>query len=209
MKKSFFSCHPELVSGSTFKRTRCRNKFGMTQSGFTLIELLIVVMILSVLTVMVASVVNPAEQIAKGKDGQRKSDLSQIQKAIEAYYQDKGKYPESGSALALCKTNYEISVSDNGLGGNCVDWGQSWRPYMNQVPGDPGGKKYVYYNPDLTNGQTYYIYASLDRGAKDPQICKNLNANGECLSVPVNNLCNASGTTYKCNFGISSPNVTP
>jgi hypothetical protein len=90
-----------------------------------------------------------------------------------------------------------------GSGTTTVDWGKAWQPYMNLLPKDPKtGKNYVYYS----TGQSYYLYASLDRGSKDPQICQNLNGNGECPNVPAANLC---GTGVKCNYGVTTPNVSP
>lgn len=136
---------------------------------------------------------NPLAQIQKARDASRKSDLSQIQKGLETYYQDNNKYPQSTS-------DYKIK----GLDGSTIEWNSSWLPYMSKVPKDSSSsKKYVYYSTG-TDGQTYYIYASLDRGINDPQICQNLNANGECSSVPGANLC-----LNKCNYGVSSPNVSP
>src|SRR4030042_1828362 len=55
-------------------------------SGFTLIELLIVVSILGVLITLGYQSFNLAQ--IKARDGQRKSDLKQIQQALELYKQD-------------------------------------------------------------------------------------------------------------------------
>lgn len=169
------------------------NKYKSTVSfrGFTLIELIIVIGILSVLAAVLFSVINPFAQFQKANDGRRKSDLSQIQKALEQYYQDSGKYPSSSD-------NYRII----GLDFNLVDWGQSWQPYMNVLPKDPSSlKTYVYYSPNEANGQSYYLYASLDRGGNDPQTCYPNGA--KCLNAPT------SGCGGTCNYGVTSPNVSP
>lgn len=141
--------------------------------------------------------VNPLAQIQKAQDARRKSDLSQIQKAVETYYQDVGKYPPSTS-------DYKIK----GLNNNAIEWGSSWQPYMAVLPKDPvSTKTYVYYSS--SNGQTYYLYASLDRGANDPQAC----IGGWCKSLP-----NSDGVQIDacgpidadpCDYGVSSPNVSP
>ncbi len=164
--------------------------------GFTLIELIVVIGILSVLAVASLVALNPVAQFQKANDARRKADLSQIQKALETYYQDNGKYPLSSVSAPL----YRITVPP---GSTIIDWATSWQPYMNLLPRDPiASKTYVYYS----TGQSYYLYASLDRGNKDPQSCQNLNANGECQNVPAANLC---GTGVKCNYGVTSPNVSP
>lgn len=134
--------------------------------------------------------INPLSQIQKAQDAKRKSELSQIQKALETYYQDNGRYP-----LA---TNFKLI----GLDGSTADWGSSWQPYMSVLPKDPSSSKnYVYFNPSK-DAQSYYIYASLDRGANDPQVCNN---GAACSSLPSG----ASCGTGTCNYGVSSPNVSP
>ena len=170
----------------------------MKNNGFTLIELIVVIGILSILAVVGLVAINPLVQFQKADDLRRKADLSQIQKALETYYQDNGSYPLSSVISPL----YKITVPGQQTP-TIIDWGHQWQPYMNLVPKDPGASKnYVYYS----TGQSYYLYASLDRGNKDPQSCQNLNANGECQNVPGVNLC---GTGAKCNYGATSPNVNP
>jgi len=156
--------------------------------GFTLIEMLVAIGILAVLATAAITVLNPFAQIQKSNDAKRKADLSQIQKALEIYYQDNNKYPANTTA-------YEISGAA---------WGSSWQPYMNVIPSDPTtGKNYVYY---VTNdGQSYYLYASLDRGKLDPQACSG--TNGVCSGAGLSNMETLCGGV--CNFGLSSPDVSP
>jgi general secretion pathway protein G len=159
--------------------------------GFTLIELLIVIGLLAVLAGSIFAIFNPFGQIQKSQDAKRKSDLAQVQRALELYYQDNGRYPPSTASFQI-------------TGGA---WGSSWSTYMARVPADPtAAKKYVYFTPAASNGQSYYLYTNLDRGANDPQSCNSGNA---CTTVqsagfPGPNACGAV-----CNFGMTSPNVTP
>lgn len=130
---------------------------------------------------------NPADRIGQANDARRKSDLSQVQKALEMYYSDNESYPAGDSAI-----NYEIDGNDWG--------GTGWQPYMGALPKDPNStKKYVY----VSDGQSYYLYASLDRGGNDPQACNGGNA---CSNVPSGVVCGE--TTDVCNYGVSSPNVS-
>ena len=167
-----------------------RNKTG---AGFTLLELMIVVAILSLLSAGIITVLNPYEQIQKSNDGRRKSDLSQIQKALELYYEDNGRYP-----LQSDDGSYQIV----GVNQNILPWGSPWIPYMNLLPKDPSSSKKYVYIIDST-GQAYFLYASLDRGAKDKQACNNGLA---CQNIPPGAE-QACGDT--CNYGVSSPNVSP
>ncbi len=179
------------------------------QRGFTLIELIVVFAVIIILFGMILAVVDPFSQIQKAKDTQRKSDLSQIQKILEQFYQDNsGKYPTSSLTSHTCGSPSQpcpYRILDLSNPPVAIEWGVPFSPYTNVLPKDPAGnKRYVYYSPTSSNGQTYYLYASLDRGSKDPQICKNLNANGECSTVPAANLCGG-----KCNYGVSSANTSP
>lgn len=156
--------------------------------GFTLIELLVVIAILGLLISVLLTTINPIAQFQKSNDARRKTDLETLQRALELYYQDNNAYPSS--------TSNEI----NGL-----SWGSAWAPYINKLPQDPvTGKNYVYFS----TGQAYYLYTNLERGSKDPQSCNNGNAcsgfSRAIVGFPQNTAC--GGT---CNYGISSPNVSP
>jgi general secretion pathway protein G len=130
------------LSASTFLR------------GMTMIELLIVIAVMGVLAAVVITALNPAAQLNKANDAKRKSDLSEIQNALELYYQDNQQYPAS------------------------VSFGSAWAPYMARLPQDPKtGKNYVY----LTDAsrQSYWLYASLDNWQSDAQACVP-NTNTQC-----------------------------
>lgn len=164
------------------------------QKGFTLIEMIVVVGILAILILVVIATMNPLDQIYKANDARRKSDLAQIQRALEAYYQDQGRYPVA--------TSNKI---------NGIDWGEQWSPYMNTIPADPvSPKRYYKYTVDDTvdgTGQAYRLYANLERGGKDPQACTGGVA---CSNVPAGVYCGGSEGAYlDCNFGVSSPNTSP
>lgn len=63
---------------------------GFRQKGFTLIELLIVMAILGVLAVVVLVAINPVQQLARTRDAGRKSAVTQLGHALEAYYTSHG-----------------------------------------------------------------------------------------------------------------------
>jgi type II secretory pathway pseudopilin PulG len=136
---------------------------------------------------------NPLAQLQKAQDAKRKSDLSQIQKSLETYYQDNGRYPVS--------TSNKITRLD----GSTADWGTQWQSYMSVLPKDPNSSKNYVYLSSSTDGQTYYIYANLDRGGNDQQACFSTGA--ACSSAVTNNVSTACGGN--CNYGVSSPNVSP
>ncbi len=164
--------------------------------GFTLIELILVIGILSVLSIGALAILNPTAQFQKANDVRRKSDLYQVQRALEGYYDDNGRYPAPYSS-----SDYRIK----GLDGNVVGWGSSWQPYIDVLPKDPkASKKYVYFS-DI-DGQSYFLYASLDIGT-DPSAC---NGGAACSSIGSNVIPDtACGVGVTCNFGLTSPNVSP
>lgn len=150
--------------------------------------------ILSILSLGVISILNPSAQFQKANDTRRKADMAQIQKALEAYYGDNGRYPPNYSS-----SDYRIK----GLDGNVVSWGSPWQPYMDVLPKDPkNSKNYVYFSS--SDGQSYFLYASIDR-VTDSSVC---NGGAACNSLATNGIpAAACGDT--CNFGLSSPNVSP
>ena len=144
------------------KRQTSNFKLQIGSRGFTLIELLIVIVIIGILsTVVIANFVGIR---ARARDAQRKSDLRQIQTALQLYYSDNGFYP----------------INDEDL-----DCGDSFAndddtvTYMREVPCDPIGENVSYhYNPRATNAggtcseaetgticESYELYACLENGS--------------------------------------------
>jgi type II secretion system protein G len=84
------------------------------QRGFTLIELVVVIAIIGVLAgFLVSNFMNARE---KARDSQRKSDVKQIQKALEVYRQDNNQFPTTlpspsscWSSLTSCAGNVYMS----------------------------------------------------------------------------------------------------
>ncbi len=175
-----------------------RNNLAKSTSGFTLIELITVVGVISILSIIGITALDPMTQFQKSQDARKKSDLSQIQKVLESYYEDNDRYPQTIAE----GTAYYIADDE----GAAVYWGSSWQPYMNVLPKSPDATVYVYYVDESMGGQAYYLYASLSRGGKDPQAC---NEDGSpCQSASdfgISTACGGDG----CNYAVSSPNVNP
>lgn len=119
------------------------------RQGFTLIELLIVLAIIGTLTSVI--MVNFLGARERARDGERKSELRQMQTAFELYRADQGTYPPA--PLSACDASLAI-------GGTT---------YMQKIPCDPtatGQHVYTY----TTTGTTYALYACLENerdGQKD------------------------------------------
>lgn len=136
--------------------------------------MLIVIAVIGILASAIITVLNPISQLQKGRDARRKSDLAQIQKALELYYNDNETYPAS------------------------LTFGASWLPYMPMVPQDPRtGRNYSY----IPSGQSYEMYASLERGANDPQSCAPTGGNNGA-PCPGGGACG-----LPCNYRVTSSNI--
>lgn len=68
-----------------------------SQRGFTLVELLVVLSLISILAAM--GVVQYRNSVRLGQEAVLKKDLFAMRDAIDQYYADKGKYPESLQSL--------------------------------------------------------------------------------------------------------------
>lgn len=142
----------------------------------------------------VIAVINPLEQFNKAQDSKRKSDLAQIQRALEVYYQDYHRYPYS----------VQSKISTDNTPNGVIQWGSSWSPYMDVLPIDPSSsKRYVYWSD--STGQSYALYMALDRGGKDTQAC---NGGNPCDNATANGLL-CGGTTVQCTYGVTSSNISP
>ncbi len=111
--------------------------------GFTMIELIVVIAILGLLSTI--GLVSFRTAQIKGRDAQRKSDLTQIQKALEIYYNDYGYYPTD---------DYPASGSFADAKGTL---------YMKEIPEDPKFSTYPYFS----DGTFYILYARLEN-SQDP-----------------------------------------
>ncbi|OGH11244.1 MAG: hypothetical protein A2857_06485 [Candidatus Levybacteria bacterium RIFCSPHIGHO2_01_FULL_36_15] len=149
--------------------------------GFTMLELLTTLALIGIMAGVVMLSIDPVTQQQKGWDAKRKSDLGQVQRALEMYYQDYNRYPASGT----------------------FTFGSAWNPYISMVPPDPHAKTYIYW-VDATNFQSYALYANMERGKWDSQACAGGLACPNATARGVGNSCGGA-----CNYGVSSSNIIP
>ncbi len=79
--------------------------------GFTLIELILVVAIIAVLAAAVLSILNPFESQKTARDSVRLSQITNISAALELYFAQYKKYPETPTSGTLDLSNFNNRIS--------------------------------------------------------------------------------------------------
>jgi len=125
--------------------------------GFTFIEILVSVALISIMGTLVISLINPAFQLEKARDAQRKADLRQIQAALELYRADQGSYPASLTCGAALTNPPPVTAT-----------------YLRKIPCDPkntGQYRYTYTTSAVACGvaNAQYCIITCLENQKDPQ----------------------------------------
>lgn len=173
--------HKKKIQKKKIHKRKIREKIKRLTSAVTLIELVVVMAILGILSMI--GIAQYLSSQTKAKDAQRKSDLTNIAKALEMYYNDNQRYPPS---------------EDGKVAG--INWGESFTDesgqivYMKELPQDPSGDYEYYYESDEA-GSYYKLYARLEN-PRDPSLVET----GYVVASLVE-----EDKAY--NFCISSPNV--
>jgi type II secretion system protein G len=124
--------------------------------GFTLIELLVVIAIIGILTAIILP--SLAGSKAKARDAQRISDISQLQGALELYFDRCGHYPAPHNNTI---DSTVLTQSDSG----CPS-GVTFQTYISQVPTPPAGASQSAYDYAVMSGSggpvNYVLHAHLE-----------------------------------------------
>jgi general secretion pathway protein G len=132
------------------------------QSGFTLIELLVSISIIAILTALLT--VNFIGARQRARDAQRKSNLYNIQSALELYRADNDSYPTTLTATS--------PYCGEDAGNNAIAFkSASGTIYMAKIPCDPSTGGSYSYSPSpadcdgsSTMCTTYTLFGCLENG---------------------------------------------
>jgi len=185
-----------------------KNNLG-SRNSFTLLEILIVVALIAVLATTAVLLFNPIQQMNKAWNTKRKSDLSQLKKTFEDFYNDKSRYPFP-SEVCYDLLSIERIDNDGQLACSCHLCGHnssspSLAPYLSLLPCDPQSpsKEYLY-DYDCRAGATYPQWVRVYSYFSDVSIS---NEDSETLNVGCNYLGCGPKPDYGYAYGVSSPNV--
>jgi len=170
------------------------------KKSFTILELIIVVALIALIATAVIVFLNPINQFQKAWDGKRKSELSEMRKIFEDYYNDKQCYPKPAE---LCYDASGVPIADGSytchICSHMTD-SPNFSPYMATLPCDPQspGKKYLYQTNDNTCPKWFRIFTRLSN-TKDTAI----DEVGCRFGCGVN----SNPADYSYNYFVGSPNI--
>ncbi|NRB40354.1 MAG: type II secretion system major pseudopilin GspG [Pseudomonadales bacterium] len=126
-------------------------------AGFSLIEIMVVMVIIG----MLAGIVGPKvlNSASKAKGQKVLADFSNIETALKLYKLDNYLYPSTGQGLEalISKTDVDPVPKNFKKGG-----------YMERLPKDPWGEKYIYISPgDHGAFDIYTLGADAAQGGED------------------------------------------
>lgn len=189
--------------------------------GFTLIELLVVIAIIGLLSSVVLSSLNTAR--GRARDTQRISDLTEIRKALELYYDSNNAYPSTGS---LGTTYWDPGCQKDPIAPDqkLEQWVPGLVPaYIPFLPKDPLPKDQArnYGNPAAcymyaSDGQGYVLsaWATVESGRNTTKLYSRAGFR-ETSITDQNYLCNhpnignsSSGDYYQYSFTITGGNIS-
>jgi len=133
MKNEYQPIDLEAMMNMQSPRTsREQSRKRSTQRGFSLIELMVVIVILAA----IASIVGPRlfKNVGKAKRGTARTQMAQIEAALDGFRLDVGRYPTTSEGLAALERDPGVKGWDG--------------PYLKKaVPADPWQNPYVYVSP--------------------------------------------------------------
>lgn len=173
-------------------------KFTKNRKGFTLIELLLAMALMAIL--IVVFIASFSVTLKRGRDQRRKNDLSQLQKALELYYEDNVTYP-----------TFDIFLGPNKKFCKTIACANTETVYMVKTPSDPDSLytyRYVYETPVGGVSSKYYLYSYIENDL-DQGDGVSLTGYATIAGFTGTQTCDTLNTAATCRYYVSSSNTTP
>ena len=124
------------------------NKFSRTsafcQKGLTLVELVFVMALFLIIITMVTVLINPTEQIRKGHDDKRISDILLLDRVIGEFLLDNKRYPDQSNIIR--KSNV-LPAGSSDLSSSNPGWiYENLSSYTEKLPVDPVNDENYFYS---------------------------------------------------------------
>lgn len=129
------------------------------RSGFTLVEVIVVVIVIAILATITVVSYNGVQ--ARSRDAKRRTDVANIIKAMELYYNDTGHYPApAGQTASVVNPAWYTSgdASWDMLSSLLTTPNESGSTAIDALPKDP--KNIANTSPLSTSGFTYGIFVA-------------------------------------------------
>ena len=126
----------------------------VSEQGFTLLEIMVVVVIIGLLVAAVAP--NLMNNLSRAEVNRAKTDLRQIETALNLYRLDNFRYPSTAEGLEALVTNPGEASAPN------------WKQQLPKPPVDPWGQTYMYASPGQHGDFDVFTYgADRQEGGED------------------------------------------
>lgn len=148
-----------IIIATVFK-TQCNMKISKKfQRGFTFIELVVVIAILLIIFTLVTVLVHPLDQLKKGRDNQRLSDVNILDRVMSDYLLDNYRYPDQINVL---RSSNVLPTGSSDLTNSNSGWiYENLSSYTERLPIDPKNDSDFFYTY-IHNETSYEINAKLE-----------------------------------------------
>ena len=164
--------------------------------GFTLLEIILVIAAIGILAAIVLVAINPNRQLAQARNLVRQADINTIQKALDQYLIEKGRYPIGIDITykEICNTGSN-SINQGTVGINCIDLRELVPTYIAGIPKDPQatGTNTGYILAQINNKVSLFAnYAELNQiisiNSNYFASCKSILSNGQSVGSGIYNI---------------------